>query len=67
MGPSTSPTISRVAGSILLMLEERKQPYLLRLRQTKNVQRLVAQQFARQDWSRPDNRAARWWRLSCNC
>jgi hypothetical protein len=40
---------------ILLTLEERKQPYLLRLRQTKNVQRLVAQQFARQDWSRPDN------------
>jgi hypothetical protein len=40
---------------ILLTLEERKQPYLLRLRQTKNVQRLVAQQFGRQDWSRPDN------------
>ncbi len=40
---------------ILLTLEERQQPYLLRLRQTKNVQRLVAQQFARQDWSRPDN------------
>jgi Transposase DDE domain group 1 len=40
---------------ILLTLEERKQPYLLRLRQTKNVQRLVAQQFARDDWSRPDN------------
>jgi len=39
---------------ILLTLEERDQPYLLRLRQTKNVQRLVAQQFARQDWSRPD-------------
>ena len=39
---------------ILLTLEERKQPYLLRLRQTKNVQRLVAQQFSRQDWSRPD-------------
>jgi hypothetical protein len=39
----------------LLTLEERKQPYLLRLRQTKNVQRLVAQQFARDDWSRPDN------------
>ena len=36
---------------ILLTLEERKQPYLLRLRQTKNVQRLVAQQFARDDWS----------------
>jgi len=27
----------------------------LRLRQTANVQRLVAQLFARQDWSRPDN------------
>ena len=40
---------------ILLTLEERDQPYLLRLRQTKNVQRLVAQQFGRQDWSRPDN------------
>lgn len=40
---------------IVLTLEERGQPYLLRLRQTKNVQRLVAQQFARQDWSRPDN------------
>jgi hypothetical protein len=25
------------------------------MRQTANVQRLVAQQFARQDWSRPDN------------
>jgi Transposase DDE domain group 1 len=40
---------------ILLTLEERKQPYLLRLRQTKNVQRLVAQQFTREDWSRSDN------------
>ena len=40
---------------ILLELESRKQPYLLRLRQTKNVQRLVAQQFARDDWSRPDS------------
>jgi hypothetical protein len=40
---------------ILLTLEERKQPYLLRLRQTKNVQRLVAQQFARSEWSRPDS------------
>jgi hypothetical protein len=40
---------------ILLTLEEHQQPYLLRLRQTKNVQRLVAQQFARQDWSRPDS------------
>ena len=40
---------------ILLTLEERGQPYLLRLRQTKNVQRLVAQQFSRQDWIRADN------------
>ena len=39
---------------ILLELEQRAQPYLLRLRQTKNVQRLVAQQFSRTDWSRPD-------------
>jgi hypothetical protein len=40
---------------ILLELEQRGQPYLLRLRQTANVQRLVAQQFGRQDWSRPDS------------
>jgi hypothetical protein len=40
---------------MLLTLESRAQPYLLRLRQTANVQRLVAQQFARQDWSRPDS------------
>jgi len=40
---------------ILLELESRKQPYLLRLRQTANVQRLVAKQFERQDWSRPDS------------
>lgn len=40
---------------ILLELEGRHQPYLLRLRQTANVQRLVAQQFARQDWSRADS------------
>jgi hypothetical protein len=40
---------------ILAELESRQQPYLLRLRQTKNVQRLVAQQFTRQDWSRADN------------
>lgn len=40
---------------ILLELESRNQPYLLRLRQTANVQRLVAQQFARTDWSLADN------------
>lgn len=39
---------------ILLELESRRQPYLLRLRQTANVQRLVARQFARMDWSRAD-------------
>ncbi len=40
---------------ILLTLESREQPYLLRLRQTKNVLRLVQRQFARSDWSRADN------------
>ena len=39
---------------MLVELEGRGVPYLLRLRQTANVQRLVAQQFARQDWSRAD-------------
>lgn len=39
---------------ILVELESRQQPYLLRLRQTKNVQRLVARQFDRGDWSRAD-------------
>jgi hypothetical protein len=39
---------------ILLTLESRNQPYLLRLRQTKNVIRLIERQFARSDWSRPD-------------
>ena len=34
---------------ILLTLESQGQPYLLRLRQSPNLQRLVAQQFARQD------------------
>jgi len=40
---------------ILLELESRQQPYLLRLRQTANVQRLVKRQFERGDWSRPDS------------
>ena len=40
---------------ILTELDGRKQSYLLRLRQTKNVQRLVARQFARSDWSRADS------------
>jgi Transposase DDE domain len=51
---------------ILLELENRNQPYLLR--QTANVQRLVAQQFARQDCRRADNQgSARWLRIGCNC
>jgi hypothetical protein len=40
---------------ILLTLEERNQPYLLRLRQTKNVQKFVAQQFAHDRWTQPDS------------
>jgi hypothetical protein len=36
---------------ILVALEQRQQPYLLRLRQTSNVQRLVRRQFDRLDWS----------------
>jgi hypothetical protein len=39
---------------ILLELEQRDQPYLLRLRQTANVKRLVAMAFGRTDWSRAD-------------
>lgn len=35
-------------------MQSRAQPALLRLRQTANVQRLVARQFARRDWSQPD-------------
>lgn len=39
---------------ILLALESRAQRYLLRLRQTANVKRLVAMAFGRTDWSRAD-------------
>ena len=39
---------------ILVELQERGQRYLLRLRQTANVKRLVAMAFGRTDWSRPD-------------
>jgi hypothetical protein len=39
---------------ILEKLEERGQRYLLRLRQTANVKRLVAMAFGRTDWSRAD-------------
>jgi hypothetical protein len=34
-------------------LEDRNQTYLFKLRQTKGVQRLLARQFARADWSTP--------------
>ena len=40
-------------AGILLELKSRAQPYLLRLHQTANVQRLVAQQFSRHDWGSP--------------
>lgn len=39
---------------IVGLLEERNQRYLLRLRQTKNVQRLLGRQFGRTDWTRVD-------------
>ena len=52
---------------ILLELEGRGQPYLLRLRQTANVQRLVARQFARQDWSRADHQGCQRLKTSCSC
>ncbi len=39
---------------ILLELEQRGQRYLLRLRQTANVKRLVAMTFGRTDWSRAE-------------
>jgi hypothetical protein len=39
---------------ILLELEQRGQRYLLRLRQTANVKRLVAMAFGRTDWSPAD-------------
>jgi hypothetical protein len=44
-------------GNVGILLEQecRKQPCLRRLRPAKNVQRLEAQQFARDEWSRRDN------------
>ncbi|MDO9147232.1 MAG: transposase [Hydrogenophaga sp.] len=50
---------------ILLELESRGQPSLLRMRQTANVQRLVAMPFARQDWSRPDNQGGQTTARAC--
>jgi len=41
--------------AMLLELESRGVPYLLRLRQTANVQRLIARQFGAEGWSRADN------------
>jgi hypothetical protein len=42
-------------GGMLLEPESRDRPYLLRLQQTRNVQRRVARQIALDDWSRPDS------------
>jgi hypothetical protein len=39
---------------ILTVLEACSQPYLLRLRQTKNVKRLIVRQAGRADWTRAD-------------
>lgn len=39
---------------ILTVLEARSQSYLLRLRKTKNVQRLIVRQAGRADWTRAD-------------
>ncbi|MBK6296460.1 MAG: hypothetical protein IPF55_21305 [Rhodoferax sp.] len=46
----------------MLELERRNQPYLLRLRQTANVQRLVAC-----DWSRADNQGCQMAEDWCSC
>lgn len=49
-------------------LEERRQPYLLRLRrQTKNAQRLVALKFPGTDWSRPDNHGCQMVEAQLHC
>jgi hypothetical protein len=59
LGPKRPALVRGDSGygneGILLTLEERAQRYLLRLRQTANVRRLVAQAFGRTDWSRPDS------------
>ena len=59
LGPGRRPALVRGDcgfgnEGILTLLEQRDQRYLLRLRQTKNVQRLVARQFGRTDWTRAD-------------
>jgi hypothetical protein len=40
--------------SVLLTLEECQQPYLLWVRQLRDVQSLVAQRLTGQDWCRPN-------------
>jgi hypothetical protein len=39
---------------VLIELEQRTQPYLLRLRQTKNVKRLITRLAGRSDWGQAD-------------
>jgi hypothetical protein len=56
---------------ILLELEERDQPYLLRLRQTANVQRPTSSAWwpgnsSARTGADPTTRAARWWKTSCS-
>lgn len=59
LGPQRPALVRGDSGygneGILLELESRGQPYLLRLRQTAGVQRLVARLFDRCDWSAADS------------
>jgi hypothetical protein len=44
----------------IIELEDRSQPYLFKLRQTSGVKRMLARQFARQDWTMPGVRDQGW-------
>jgi hypothetical protein len=44
----------------IVELEDRSQPYLFKLRQTSGVKRMLARQFARQDWTTPGVRDQGW-------
>jgi hypothetical protein len=45
---------------IMLECEQRQQPYLFRLRQTKNIKRLIERLFNRQDWTAATEAAQGW-------
>ena len=46
-------TAALACQAFIAELEERAQPYLFKLRQSTGVKRLLARQFARDDWSTP--------------